>query len=296
MTMGMKMRNNVILVSGLLVHDSGKTWFTYSLLRAANRLGLKVSVYKPVAGHNAWFHYRTVIKSLELRALVGNDVLTYRSILPHEPIEKMNPVDLLLAPPSILPYLPKQIEEYLSDLESQFRQVVVARISNCFTGEHYHVYVPENLKRLPRLLRLAIERLITELNAKSIDVHSLIAHIQSKDVEKLLESCLEDLKMNSDLVIVESFNDAIIPFFSLLKHLKLLIVVSPGHILIYDSIDRIVDIMKVEISLHGVDGYRACHIIKHLQPKEVIDLEPIESIEIGQRSAEKILNMVLNEI
>jgi len=296
MTVGMKMRNNVVLVSGLLVHDSGKTWFTYSLLRVANRLGLKVFVYKPVAGHNAWFHYRTVVKSLELRALVGNDVLTYHSILPHEPIEKMNPVDLLLAPPSILPYLPKQVEEYLSDLESQFRQVVVARISNCFTGEHRHVYVPENLKRLPPLLRSAIERLIIELNAKSIDIHSLVAHIQSRDVEKLLESCLEDLKLNSDLVIVESFNDAIIPFSSLLKHLRLLIVVSPGHVLVYDSIDKIVDIMRVEISLHGVDGYRAFHIIKHLQPREVIDLEPIESIEVEQRSARKILDMILSEV
>ena len=296
MITGMRMRSNVVLVSGLLVHDSGKTWFTYSLLRAANRLGLKVSVYKPVAGHNAWFHYRTVVKSLELRALVGNDVLTYHSILPHEPIEKINPVDLLLAPPSILPYLPKEIEEYLSDLESQFRQVVVARISNCFTGEHHHIYVPENLKRLPPLLRSAIERLIIELNADSIGVHSLVAHIQSRDVERLLESCLEELKMDSDLVIVESFNDAIIPFFSLLKHLELLIVVSPGHILVYDSIDKIVDIVKAEISLHGVEGYRAFHIIKHLQPREVIDLEPIESIEMEQRSAKKILDMILNVI
>ena len=294
--MGMKMRNNVVLVSGLLVHDSGKTWFTYSLLRAASKLGLKVSVYKPVAGHNAWYHYRTVVRSLELRALVGNDVLTYHSILPLEPIEKMNPVDLLLAPPSILPYLPKEIEEYLSDLESQFRQVVVARISNCFTGEHRHMYVPENLERLPSLLRTAVKKLIIELNADPIDVHSLVTHIQSRDIEKLLESCLEDLEMNSDLVIVESFNDAIIPFFSLLKHLKLLIIVSPGHVLVYDSIDRIIDIVRVETSLHGVDGYRAFHIIKHLQPREVIDLEPMESIEMEQRSAGKILDMILREI
>ncbi len=287
------MSSIVLLISGLLVHDSGKTWLATSLARIAKERGLRVSMYKPVAGHNAWYQYATVVKSKKLRVLIGSDASIYHEIAPNEPIEKLNPIDLLLAPPALSSYIPSRIDNYLADLENQFKQVVMARISNCFTGKHRHLYIPENLERVPPALRAILKELISEFGAKPIDVGNLIAEIQSEDTEKLLEACLEDLKMNSDLVIVESFNDAIAPSISILKHVDVLLVVTPGHVLVYDSVSSILDALRVEISTRGAEGYRTPYILRHLKAKALLDLEPVASIEEVPETPRRVLEFLL---
>ncbi len=283
----------VLLISGLLVYDSGKTWLATSLARIAKEHGLRVSLYKPVAGHSAWYQYDTIVESRKLRVLVGSDVSIYREIVPDEPIEKLNPIDLLLAPPALSFYTPNRIDHYLADLENQFKQVIMARISNCFTGTHRHLYVPENLKRVTPSLRTILKELISELDAKPIDIDNLIAEIQSNDAEKLLDACLEDLKMNSDLVIVESFNDAITPSISILKHVDMLLVVAPGHVLIYDSVNDILDVLRVEVSTRGTEGYRTPYVLRHLKAKALLDLEPVTSIKEVPKAPSRILEFLL---
>ncbi len=291
--MGSDMSGLALLITGLLTYDSGKTWLATSLARVAKERGLRVSMYKPVAGHNAWYQYDTIMKSKKLRVLIGSDASVYRKIVPDEPIEKLNPIDLLLAPPALSLYTSSRIDDYLTDLENQFKQVVMARISNCFTGSHKHLYVPENLKHVTPSLRTILKELISELDARPIDIDNLVAQIQSYDIEKLLEACLEDLKVHSDLVIVESFNDAITPSISILKHVNMLLVVAPGHILIYDSINDILNALRVEISTHGTEGYRTPYVLRHLKVKALLDLEPAASIGEVSKAPNQILEFLL---
>lgn len=92
-----------ILISGLLVYDSGKTWLAISLAKRLKGYGHRVGIYKPIAGHNAWTQYKTVVISKKLGILVGEDVFNYISILGmgKEIIPFMNPIDILLAPPEV---------------------------------------------------------------------------------------------------------------------------------------------------------------------------------------------------
>ncbi|HDI02231.1 MAG TPA: ATPase, partial [Ignisphaera sp.] len=122
-------RARVVLIIGLLVHDSGKTWFSISLARYALEKGYRVAIYKPVAGHSAWFQYHTLARSRELGVLVGQDVSLYLEHLgiSVNDIAIVNPIDILIAPISVEEYAKTgDFESYIADLENQMKQAVLA--------------------------------------------------------------------------------------------------------------------------------------------------------------------------
>jgi predicted P-loop ATPase/GTPase len=127
-----------VMIAGLHVYDSGKTWFTLGLASHVRSLGLRVRVYKPVAGHSLWYSPRTFRKSLKIGLLGGNDVLIYYdNKLMVSPLLG-NPIAIATAPldPAIYG---ENIERYLADNDSVYTSVVISRITDCSAevARHY---------------------------------------------------------------------------------------------------------------------------------------------------------------
>ncbi|ADM28584.1 conserved hypothetical protein [Ignisphaera aggregans DSM 17230] len=286
-----------ILISGLLVYDSGKTWLAISLAKRLKGYGHRVGIYKPIAGHNAWTQYKTVVISKKLGILVGEDVFNYISILGmgKEIIPFMNPIDILLAPPEVASYIRDlKIEEYLMDLEDQYKQMILGRISSCLSGESIHYLFWENLDRITLSLRSKIIELSQTLNAKRLDLYSFINRITDTSIEKDLNICLDTIAKNSDIVIIESFNDAITPYASLLENVDGIVIASPGAVMIYRDVNKIYSLFRKVFEKYGSRGYKSMYIVNELQPDNVISIEPRE--DIHESVIDKNLNQILDYI
>ena len=251
------------MISGLIPYDSGKTWFTLSSALYARSLGLKVKVFKPVAGHNLWYSPRTIKWSANVGLLLGNDAtMYYESRLMNDPAIG-NPVAIATTPPDPLFY-GKNIDVYMADIESIYASTVVSRITDCDSKVTKHYYYPENFEKTPPLTRKAIKKLISVLRAEKSSVSELIKYLESIDSERNISMCLNLLQRDEDLVFVESFNDAISPCLSLLNNLDAIVIVAPGRALIYWDVNAVRDIVVEQVKRHGWEGFRARHVVANV--------------------------------
>jgi len=289
----------VLLVSGLLTHDSGKTWFSVGLAKYLVGSGFKVSMYKPVAAHNAWTQYFTVVKSEELKLLVGSDVLTYLSsgLVSVDELLLVNPVDLLLAPPDVINYLRRggeYVHNYLTDLTNQFTQVVIARITSCTTNTYEHFRIDSNLGNVVSPLRDDLIELSRCLKSKSIDIKELINLLTSQAIESNLNTCLKRLSDSKDVVVVESFNDAITPYISLLNYVDVIALVSYGRVLLINDIGMVKELISRGFVGRGHEILRASNILKELKPSSIFEIKPSLHIEryddVFKRMAKELMN------
>ena len=252
-----------VLVTGLLQHESGKTWFTTSLIKTLRSRGVRAAVYKPVAAHSLWYQRLSLGLTKKLRVLVGEDVSTYIVYLGMtQNIAELNPVALAIALPKM-----ENLIDYLSSLEDQFKTVVLARISNCETGIHRHYLIRTNLEHVHRSLRSLTEALAHELKAEEIELDRLVEMLTSNEISNYLSKCLEALCSRSDVVVVESFNDAIEPFRGALDLVDRVIIVAPGYALVVEDIDELRRGLKEAIAKYGVDGVRIEKVIEVAKPK-----------------------------
>ena len=267
----MGLTTRIVVISGLLPHDSGKTWFTLGLLEALRHLGLNATVYKPVAAHNLWFSPRTLVKSIEFKLLVGNDVLAYYERGVIRDIAKSNPVALGLAPRDL--FATSSLDEYLESFEEFTKMLVITRFTDCASGIVRHFVISENLEKTPLLVRSRIEELAEVLSSVKSTVREVLNYLRSEELTVNLEKCLEELSSNMDIVVVESFNDAVVPFTSLLDKLSTLIVVTPGYVLLYTERELVKNTVIKSISALGDEGYRAKYLVEGLKPTRVLSSE-----------------------
>lgn|GEM_PF-206733 len=287
----------VLLVSGLLTHDSGKTWFSVGLAKYLVRSGFRVSMYKPVAAHNAWTQYFTIVKSRELKLLVGSDVLTYLNseLVDVNDLPIVNPVDLLLAPPDIINYLRRGREyvyEYLNDLTNQFIQVVIARVTSCITKTYEHLRIDSNLSNVVSSLREDLIELSRCLRARSVDIKELINLLSSQAIESNLSNCLKILSDSKDVVVVESFNDAITPYTSLLDAVDLIALVSYGRVLLINDVGSVKELISKGFVDRGYEILRSSNILKELKPSFTFEIKPSLNI----KRYDDVFRVIVNEL
>jgi len=224
-------RGRVVLVTGLLPYDSGKTWVSIGLVRALRSLGVKACYAKPVAGHNAWSQFPTVLKSLEYGILVGEDASIATELLGGD-LRTVNPVDLLLVPHDPESY--PSLRDYYEHVEEQVGHVVLARFSSCRGGGDRHLFVRENYSRILPSMRSWIDRLVEALRAEETTMDELLRLLKSRGTEEELLACLSKLREGHEVVVVESFNNAALPFAGLLNHVDLPLLVAPGYVALLD--------------------------------------------------------------
>ncbi len=218
-----------ILIAGMLPHDSGKTTFALMLAEALREEGFRVKAMKPVAAHSAWFQPWSLAESYRLGVLVGGDVIRYlRSGLIDNP-DIQNPVDLLTAPPD--PAALPTTSTYMSFVEALETQVVAARLS--IHGRTYYV-IPDNLARTPSHLRTALENLLSHMRPVSkASPQWLLLRLSSPEVRAHILDVTRSLLRTTDVLLIESFNNALIPAPGLESMVSSVIAVAPGRALVY---------------------------------------------------------------
>ncbi len=270
-----------MLVVGLLEHDSGKTWVGLALVHTLRRRGIRVSAFKPVAGHSAWHQYHTLVESKKRRMLVGEDALRYSRLLGLDPV-LINPVDVLLAPPS--PTLYPTLAGYLEALVSLSQQLVLARIPGREGGPIHYAY-PGNIEKLPPGLRREIEELAQTLDAREGRVEELVSFLSSPAVEEVLEEYYERLTTGVDVLVVESFNNAATPYGRLLEHVDTVVLVAPGYIAVYDG-DHYRKAVEEAYKVLGQAGLTTVNVVTRVKPLLQLYPPPTMTVEeLAQSSA-----------
>lgn len=271
-----------VLVAGLLPYESGKTWFTLSSALYVRKLGYSVRVVKPVAGHNLWYSPRTIKKSLKHRMLLGNDILAYYE---HGLIEELaigNPIAIATIPLDPSNYH-GDIGRYMAEMEQISTIMALARLTNCHNRETVHYYFPENLVKTTSYMRRKIERIAVELNARAHDPRRFIDILASREIEENLEVCLNIVAGDIDILFIESFNDAVVPYMRLLDHVDYLIVVSPGRVFLYDDVEAVRKLIEEHTVRLGIEGLRARWIIERVKPALSVETTLIARPTIGRQ-------------
>jgi predicted P-loop ATPase/GTPase len=254
----------VVLVTGLVPYDSGKTWFTLGAALAAREKGLRVSVFKPVAAHNLWYSPKAARKSLELKLLIGNDVLLYHEKGLVEDIGATNPVAIATAPPDPSKY--SRVEDYMGDLEDVGRIALLSRVYAFDERAHSHYVHAENLHKMNTRVRRLVEKMSGALEAVPRSFASLSAYLTSNEVAANLDKCLHALERGKDVVFVESFNDAIAPYGALLESVDAVVVVAPGKAYIYRDAGKVREVSQKAFERWGWTGFRTSYVFDTLKP------------------------------
>lgn len=252
-----------------------------SLAKGAAELGFKVGLYKPVAAHNAWFQYGSLVRSADLGLLVGSDVLTYldMGLVDRNNLHIVNPVDMLTSPPEIS-FSPHSVKNYLLDLEDVLKQVVLIRITDCNNRSYRHYVLRSNLNSSIATLINELLRVSNIVNAKNVDINYLIKILKGDWISSNLNKCLELISEDNDLIFIESFSDAIVPYLAILDYIDIVVVVSPGNALIYRDIIKFNDAVKMSIKAYGELGLKSSYVITYneLRPDKLIRISPRTSI------------------
>jgi len=253
-----------MLVTGLLPHDSGKTTFTLMLSRALRDEGLKVTVMKPIAAHSAWYQPWSLAESMKLGVLVGGDVVKYiKEGLISNP-DMQNPVDILTAPPDPTSF--SSASAYLNVIESLQNQVVMARLS--IHGRTYYV-VPEVIDRLPQTLKVSLKPLLSIMRPSTkVSSRWLITKLMSPEIGAYVLAAAAALRNNTDVLIIESFNNALTPVAGIENMVDAIVVVAPGKAMIFSG-------SKLRAYLSGTPRYSlevTSGFVNIARPDDILDV------------------------
>jgi predicted P-loop ATPase/GTPase len=280
-----------VMIAGLHVFDSGKTWFTLGLASHVRSLGLRVRVYKPVAGHSLWYSPRTFRKSLKIGLLVGNDAsIYYDNKLMENPLLG-NPIAIATAPPDPVIY-GEDIERYLADSDSVYTSVVISRITDCSAEVARHYLYISNLNKSSPALRRLVKKLAEALRAEEGSVSELSSYMESAESESNIEACLNKIAVGGELVFIESFNDAVSPCISLLKHLDALVIVAPGRAFVYLNGDDVRQTVLRLIEEKGWEGLRSKYVVSSLKPQIALNISLTPRPQIT-KAHKKLIDILL---
>ncbi|MET1124217.1 MAG: ATPase [Archaeoglobaceae archaeon] len=227
----------LLLVVGLLPFDSGKTTVAKRMVEEMREAGIDVGVAKPVSSFNGWYHYEYLLKSIDMKLLVGRDALElHEAAGSTDPIEIESPVTTLLIPPD-----PEKVgwARWLYTNLGAFRQAAMLRITCSERTEHY--LIPENVEVGIESLREEVEELARLTEAKAVEASEIESLLIS--ARRAADECLRLL--NHEILVVESFSNVAAPTEASLNA-DLVLLVAPGKIAVYDG-DRYRRAVEIEL-------------------------------------------------
>lgn len=262
----------VLLVTGLLPYESGKTWFSLALYKALRGLGLRVSLYKPVAAFNLWYGRRALEESLKRGLLLSNDCLAYVEEAGVEAPELVNPIAIALAPLDARSYVNRgDLDGYLRDSADVLSQVVLARVTRCVERFTKHFVLPENVEKAAPGVKEVVKTLTERVAVERTTVEELRGFLLSMQAEEVLAGCLERLS-EGDVTIVESFNNSLTPYGGALKAADVLVVVAPGSAFVFDITEELLEAVARGVEEVGQEALLTSFILSRLKPNVAIDL------------------------
>ncbi|MEJ2772030.1 MULTISPECIES: hypothetical protein [unclassified Stygiolobus] len=245
-----------VLVNGLLQFDSGKTTFSLSLLSTLRQNGIEFFPHKPVAGHNAWYSFSTLLRSEELNALVGNDALKYYDEIIRYKSEKsgiiniineINPFAVLLAPPDLqkINFDVRLYKELINE-----GVIVMLRVFDCESVFHFSLQGFEKI--VPDSLTGKVLHLKKIFKATEISKEKLRELVDSSPA--ITEKCTRRVFQNYKNVSIESYNDALSPNYTSLD-VDLMFVVTPGKAFLIEEFKKVIGLFTYPPWLVSVSSF-----------------------------------------
>ncbi len=277
---------NIVLIVGLLPYDSGKTSLAESLITEAVEVGLDVGVSKPVTAVSGWYQYNTLIRSIELGLLVGEDMYRlHNAANSSDPLEFEGPVVSMHMPPD-----PERVDwqssAYMSF--SLLDQIVAIRITS--VKENKHFYVPSNIKRLTNTLKGEAEKLLSSLHPKPVEISRENIDEMLVKATEYADECLEHITNKHEFIVVESYNNAAAPTHGSLKATAV-VAVAPSKAAIYEG-DLYRKALMAISDIKEPWQSTTEEILCLLRPTRTIELNPTPS-KMCKR-AEGLLDAILN--
>lgn len=274
---------SMILITGALPENSGKTTFAEVLVSEAKQSGVDVGVSKPFCSSSGWYHYEVIEKSRELGFLVGRDILRLHTAAEsRDEIEIENPVASLAIPPD-----PEKLEWNFSQYRFSINQLVLMRVSDERT---HHFLVSQNLELLSETLREEVEKLLKSLrgDVEEMEVEMIDDVLQrARDIS---ERALRTLKKRHELLIVESFSNVAAPNKESTEA-DLVIGVFPGKAIVYEG-EKYRKAMEILLDFREPWQINLENLMELLKPLKTIELKPKE---LGNRGIfEELRNEFLN--
>lgn len=225
-----------VLIVGSLPFDSGKTQLSIHIGKVLIESGLSVNYFKPISGHNYWYHYDHTKECLMNRKLVSRDATIVKKELGlTSNLLLLNPIHSLFAPSRIDRPL-QNIPNSLGLSGSTSVQVIQRFSEPNNTKIDTTVLIAEELVEENRLIIGPEEVGMLSYDASIIIANRLEAfqEYEYNHYERYVTKSFSSIEKGVDIVIIESFNDSVWPWEAL-EYVDDVLVVSPGHIFRYDS-------------------------------------------------------------
>jgi len=264
-----------IFIFGLVEKDAGKTTASKVLLQFFKDLGLDFVPFKPISGHNLWYQWYAFKQCIKQRKLFCEDIYHLKEVVNTDiPIEILNPVDLLFAPLDFDYFINEgfETEIYMTDPTAA---LVMERLTTIHRGETRNVYLVNTaLETHLKYLKSIIEKLLKHSDEiltfrgrnEQIDIHMRLA-------EKAINTCYTKILESKGDVLIESFNDAVMPCRHVLN-VTVPIGVAPGHILVFDP-SKWSKALSVIMQIKHPSGLKAQDIIPVLKPEKIFKIQPM---------------------
>ncbi|MET1160432.1 MAG: ATPase [Thermoprotei archaeon] len=247
-----------LLVVGLIPYDAGKTEFVIGMSDALKELGYKPGYFKPVAGHDGWYQYDTLLYSMDLGLLIGHDAYVVAERLELlDKIHAVSPLDILTFPIDLykIDLNVHLYEEYMSYIGKRAVLTRFTRIYGDSIDSYKHVYflAKDAIDKLSDELHSVFGELVDNLKKEN----SVFIETSTEYVEKMLntpviysviDTYMEYLR-EYDPLIIEGYNDVASPTMKSLEA-DYVFVVGPGKVLVYKG-----DRYRMAVELLSYRGY-----------------------------------------
>ena len=275
-----------IFIFGFLPYSSGKTVVSTALARGLLNRGVRVGVFKPRSGHSMWYQYDAFLKCKSEGKLFCEDIIKLKEASKCSlPYEILNPIDALMSPLNLETFLKLNLVDWMYTFEREvFNHLLVERYTMIRSGEIINTLLLNEVNLREKLV-LRDEEYIDNLSKsmnKVIPIHNVNEwnSYYEKLASKSICSCYSKLKEKYETLIIEGFNDAIVPELKLIYETEIVIGVSPSTAILYEANEfkRVIDGL---ISLgSNAKTLRSKDIIKFTRKYEILKIPPLSDKDL----------------
>jgi len=271
-----------ILITGLIKEDSGKTFFAHDLSRYYKSQGLTVIPFKPLSGHNFYFHHHNTQRNIEQGNILSKDIQFISQSLEKKnlpPLEVLNPCHVLFTEKKVDHFI--QTRRIATYYNSVTRSVPILHRCSVVKNDgavkhHYAKLKPSQWKNLLIDAEIVeqVHKRADSLQKYTSDQH--LADFSSQYSVLAFNSTYNYLKdLKPDVFLIEGFNNIASPITvdkpNIKSDIDLIITVGPGSLLVFD-IERYFQVVEEYKNYSSNKVATLENILEYIKPVDIIEM------------------------
>ncbi len=274
----------------MIPFDSGKTTLSLQLAEYLISQGQRVEYFKPVSGHNYWYHYDHTAACIESGQLVSFDAARVRDVIGSRvPPQVANPVHSLFVPARL--ERPSRYHFNTLGLAGWDSFLAIQRISVFENGRiKTMMAVAKDLIDKKQIILTQEEMAALTADAEVVPISSLeeARAFECDHFETAINRAFSETARESDFVIIESFNDSVWPWEGLVD-VDGVLLVGPGQAFAFDPDKTRKAAFLTKRGAAPIREVTFTRIDDLLRPIERYELHPKDGL--GTKEIEKITGL-----